>query len=357
MNKLSLSRAAIGLLAAAAALPATAQQTETRSYLSVNYDHVFQDNGRASDSGTGYSFGVGKALNQYWGLEFGGFYDQFQQQVGGSAWREYGAKVDGLFFYSRDARFSPYFGLGLGGMQTDLKTTGQGSFDPFADAGVGFFKYFPVGGRDLGLRADLRYRWTDPRINAVGTFGEPVVRVGLVMPFGARAGAAGTQQAASKPGLDSDGDGVLDDQDQCPGTVPGAKVDEHGCSVEQRRALAEGANRTYEDVHFAFDKSDLTDYAKAILDDAAKTINGLTEKYPGLKVDVSGHTDWVGTEGYNQALSERRAEVVRQYLSRKGVESKRVTTHAYGETKPVAPNDTDEGRALNRRAEVKTHAE
>jgi OOP family OmpA-OmpF porin len=86
-------------------------------------------------------------------------------------------------------------------------------------------------------------------------------------------------------------------------------------------------------------------------------INGLTEKYPAIKVDISGHTDAVGSEGYNQGLSERRANVVKQYLLRKGVDAGRVSTYAYGESKPVATNDTDEGRAQNRRSELRTRGE
>ena len=85
-------------------------------------------------------------------------------------------------------------------------------------------------------------------------------------------------------------------------------------------------------------------------------ITQLESKFPNLKVDVSGHTDWIGTDAYNQALSERRANSVQQYLTGKGVKASSIQTHAYGESKPVAPNTTKAGRALNRRVEVKTLA-
>jgi OOP family OmpA-OmpF porin len=71
-------------------------------------------------------------------------------------------------------------------------------------------------------------------------------------------------------------------------------------------------------------------------------------------VDVSGHTDWIGTDAYNQALSERRANTVKDYLVQKGVDASHIRTFAYGESQPVAPNTTPEGRALNRRAEIRT---
>jgi OOP family OmpA-OmpF porin len=116
-------------------------------------------------------------------------------------------------------------------------------------------------------------------------------------------------------------------------------------------------NVRFEDVHFAFDKYNLTGYAQASLDGDVTTINKLSGSYPGLKVDVSGHTDWIGTDAYNQALSERRATAVKDYLVRKGVDAGRIRTYAYGESQPVAPNTTAEGRALNRRAEISTKGE
>jgi len=119
-------------------------------------------------------------------------------------------------------------------------------------------------------------------------------------------------------------------------------------------ATTESANRKFENVHFAFDKSNLSDYAKASLTGDAQTINKLTTANPQLKVNVAGHTDWIGTAAYNQALSERRANAVKSYLGMKGVDASRIDTFAYGESKPIAPNTTAEGRALNRRAEIST---
>lgn len=71
------------------------------------------------------------------------------------------------------------------------------------------------------------------------------------------------------------------------------------------------------------------------------------------KVDLEGHADWTGTEQYNQGLSERRAASVQNYLVKKGIDESRITTRGFGETKPIADNKTREGRAKNRRVEVK----
>ena len=332
----TMSRAIVGLVVAASALPALAQEVETRPYASVMYDTVFSDKDRKAESGNGYSFGVGKALSKYWGLEIGGFYDQAKPQAGGNSWREYGGKIDGMFFYSRNPRFSPYAAIGVGGMENDLRTTGNKSFDVFADAGVGFMKYFPItAGYDVGFRADARYRWVNAKdIPGNHSFGEPVVRVGLVFPFGKRAATIASASGAAAAAA----------------PVMNAGKGNEGSS-------AEDVARSFEDVHFEFDHSDLTDLAKAMLDNDATALNALAQKNPEMKVDLSGHTDWIGTEGYNQALSERRADSVKQYLIRKGVDAGRITTHAYGETRPVAPNDTAEGRAKNRRVEIRTDAQ
>ena len=399
MNK--YLRASLALLLTSTMLPAVAGEQEMRPYLSGGVAYTFADSDRNSNGGQGLFLGAGKTINQFWGLEFGGFYNGFDSGTGSPAeWRELGAKLDGLFFYSREAAFSPYFGVGVGGVKTDLKTAPTGSStDAFVDAGLGFFKYFAAnGGVDLGMRADLRYRWVDAdelptAVNS--SFSEPVLRLSLVVPMGARATSlepTAAATAASPTGSriaagkvvpnDNDGDGVLDDTDNCPGTPGGWLIDARGCPVDSDHdgvpdnldkcpgtaagitvdakgcpvaAAVAGAGRSFENVNFAFDKADLTDYAKALLDNAANVIGGLVQKYPSLKIDVSGHTDWMGTDAYNQALSERRANAVKDYLTRKGVDPARVSSFAYGETKPVAPNDTEEGRALNRRAEVRTH--
>lgn len=85
------------------------------------------------------------------------------------------------------------------------------------------------------------------------------------------------------------------------------------------------------------------------LDSVAASLN----KYPNSLIDVYGHTDATGTDVYNQTLSENRARVVADYLASKGVNPARVRSTGFGKTQPVATNDTPEGRAANRRVEIK----
>jgi OOP family OmpA-OmpF porin len=138
---------------------------------------------------------------------------------------------------------------------------------------------------------------------------------------------------------DSDGDGVPDDLDKCPNTPKGFKVDATGCIIQQTVVL--------QAVNFQFNSDQLTDAAKQTLDSVAAGLAG----QPSLQVEIDGHTDSKGTAAYNQKLSARRAESVRHYLISKGASSQMLTAHGFGSSKPVASNDTDDGRAQNRRVE------
>ena len=102
-------------------------------------------------------------------------------------------------------------------------------------------------------------------------------------------------------------------------------------------------------VLFDFDKT-------AIKPDGAKILDRLVaflKENPDRKVDLEGHTDWTGTDKYNEGLSLRRAASVKNYLIKKGVDTSRIATRGFGEAKPIADNKTKDGRAKNRRVEVK----
>ncbi len=101
-------------------------------------------------------------------------------------------------------------------------------------------------------------------------------------------------------------------------------------------------------VNFDFDKYDIRPDATPILDEAARTL----KEYGDVTVSVGGYTDSIGSEAYNERLSLRRANAVREYLERRGVAAGRMTVRGFGESNPVASNATAEGRAQNRRVEL-----
>lgn len=105
---------------------------------------------------------------------------------------------------------------------------------------------------------------------------------------------------------------------------------------------------TVGEAYFDFDKAELKPSAEDVLRETVKTL----KDNPDLRVVVEGHTDSVGSEQYNERLSERRAEAVKRYLVRQGIDSSHITTRGYGESRPIADNTSREGRAKNRRAEI-----
>ncbi|KHA63180.1 MULTISPECIES: OmpA family protein [Sphingomonas] len=102
-------------------------------------------------------------------------------------------------------------------------------------------------------------------------------------------------------------------------------------------------------ITFAYDSATVQPQFQRTLDQVADTLRQYNQTY----IDVYGHTDSTGSDSYNQTLSQRRATSVADYLSSHGVQSARIGTRGYGESQPIASNDTDAGRAANRRVEVK----
>lgn len=175
--------------------------------------------------------------------------------------------------------------------------------------------------------------------------------------------------------LDSDGDGVVDGLDKCPGTPAGRKVNADGCEIDtDGDGLVDGVDKcptvyaktadgcpaaaatpaaapkklALEGVNFDNDKATLRPEAISTLDQAAATL----KEWGDVKVEVAGHTDSNASDAYNMALSQRRAEAVRNYLISKGIAADRLTAKGYGEANPIADNSTEEGRFNNRRVEL-----
>lgn len=150
---------------------------------------------------------------------------------------------------------------------------------------------------------------------------------------------------------DSDGDGVYDSVDRCPDTPKGVKVDQYGCPPPVRKVMEMkvGETYTFKDVQFETNKADLKASAYPALEAVAEALKA----QPNLNVQIEGHTDSTGKKDYNQQLSQRRAESVMKYLNAKGIAAERMTATGYGMTRPIASNDTAQGRTENRRVEFK----
>lgn len=138
--------------------------------------------------------------------------------------------------------------------------------------------------------------------------------------------------------VDSDGDSVVDRLDRCPNTPAGTKVDAHGCPDLLLSLTG---------INFKFDSSVVESNSSEVLDRAVASLNESKD----VAVRIEGHCDSTGGDAYNQLLSERRGNAVKDYLVAHGIAAQRLSVVGKGESAPVASNDTEEGRFQNRRVE------
>lgn len=341
-----------------------------RWYVSPMASMTFADNKRNTDDGIGGALLIGKPISPRVNLEGHLFYTGFDGEDGGGDFDLSALGFDVIAFPFDSGLFG-IAGLAFGSGDADVQSgTGSALNDDnedsiILDAGVGYligpFDFLNKG----GLRVEARARFDQRTDSGVDDLVEPVISAGLLYPFGEVAPPPVPPEAPldvvpTAAPADSDGDGVADDLDQCPDTPAGTVVDAVGCPVEAKledlgdRSNLDGAvlgdSFILRGVQFDFDKSDLRPDAKDLLDGVTQK---LVETSPEVKIEVGGHTDELGTAEYNQNLSERRAKSVSRYLQAGGVADERMTERGYGESQPIAPNDTEEGRAQNRRVELK----
>ena len=153
---------------------------------------------------------------------------------------------------------------------------------------------------------------------------------------------------------DNTGHLVLDSAGKCvknSAWMPALALDECGDKAPAKAPAVEKISLKA-DAHFDFDKSDLKAGDKKELDAAAAKLKAMKIE----SITVTGHTDNVGTDTYNQKLSERRAESVKKYLVGKGLSAGQIQTQGKGESQPVADNKTADGRAKNRRVDIEFKA-
>ena len=245
-------------------------------------------------------------------------------RVFGNLVKDYGLTTD----------LSLYALAGLGVEFFDNELTKHQKDGLFGNYGVGL-KYQLTDA--MALKFDLRHL-----ISAQNGDSTLLYNFGLAIPFGEKAAkvapvAVAAPVAAKAAPKDSDADGVIDELDKCPDTMRGSKVDTVGCM-------------TLVNLNINFDtaKADIKDSYNSRIAEFAKVMN--TDK--NLKANIEAHTDSVGSVPYNQKLSERRAASAVKALTDLGVEKSRLKAVGYGKTRPIASNETAEGRAENRRVQA-----
>jgi OmpA-OmpF porin, OOP family len=345
-----------------------------KDYVDIMGSGMWADSDRNLDDGfAGGSVRLGRAFTDLWNLELAGSYLALDGDNNSDPdWKQGALGINAMSVFNRGGHFQPYLLAGIGA-NTERYDGNQKRENLYGDLGLGAI--VPIFENKGRLRAEVLYRMTDnvreiPNTGDTYTAGDVILNIGFGIPFGhvaAPVAAAavvapvfldgdgdGVEDAKDKcPGtpkgapvdefgceFDSDGDGVVDSQDQCPGTPPGVKVDALGCPPEL----------VLEKVFFKFDSAELTEESKIVLQEnirAGQAVKLLQND--SVMVEVAGHTDSIGNDAYNMALSERRANTVRDFLIANGVPADRLTARGYGETDPIADNSTDAGRAQNRR--------
>jgi len=383
-----MKRYASALAVFAMFLVSTAEAAEAPGqwYVAPMASAIWVDNSRQSDDDVGAHLALGKATENYnfefsaWGYQLGGYNND-------DMW---GTDLGFYRVWYRDRRVTPYLGAAFGFMKNQnsrLEDT-QGAQNSFA---FGLLTDL-TRSRTIALRTEFRWRLD---YSGDSTEQDYIANVGLQIPFGGKpepvavvdpdsdgdgvpdsrdrcpdtpAGVvvdangcpldsdgdgvadyldkcpgtpAGTAVDAVGCPLDSDGDGVLDGDDACPNTPAGARVDVRGCEIKAVIRLP--------GVEFEYNSANLTPASQATLNDAAATLI----KNSDLKIEVAGYTDSAGAEEYNRNLSDRRAASVRDYLVNAGANPANLTSRGYGESNPIADNRTADGRARNRRVELR----
>ncbi|SFL87139.1 OmpA family protein [Marinobacter zhejiangensis] len=392
----SMRPLAIAVVAAAISTPTLA---EDKDYIYLNpfaaYQY-FDDKRDLSETGT-FGFGLEYRFAPHWAVE--ALYSRANADrkytAGNSDFEE--LRLDGLYYFAAPEKaWNPYLAVGAGHADFgDELTHSPGTNHEETRVNVGGGVRYNVT-EMVSLRGDLReFHGIDE-----STF-DTQVSLGFSLAFG----KASSKSEPAPVVMDSDNDGVEDNQDQCPSTPAGAAVDSMGCELDNDRdgvansadqcpATPAGANvdakgcETDGDNDGVVDSKDECPNTAAGAEVDAKGCEGIAEtietfeievqfptnsaeiggsydaqiqrvatfmnENPETIVEIAGHTDSAGNADYNQALSQRRAEsVARRLTENLGVEAERVTAVGYGEAEPVADNGTAAGRAENRRVEAR----
>ena len=340
---------------------AMAQDFDDRWYLSGSVGANVQAFKRDTSGSPFGMIGVGKFFAPRWSFDLEFNYQDPKFQHSDLKWTQYGALVAARYHFKKEGRnWWPYIKAGIGAERAKEEfrvipggpVFTRGDTHLATELGVGLqADYGRVNMRgEVGIRYDLDNNSVHaPNENHFVDF---LASVGVTVALGPEPIKAVAPEPAPAPVVtcadkDSDGDGVNDCNDKCPNSQAGQTVGPDGCPVPVTIDL--------KGVNFDFDKSTLRPDAVAILNEAIQVL----VKYPDLKVEVAGHTDSIGTDAYNQKLSERRAKAVYDYLTSNGVNAARlIGPNGYGESHPIAPNtnpdgsDNPEGRAQNRRTEL-----
>lgn len=360
-----------------ASIGAAQAQDYSNWYIAPRVGAVIPDSDRETDSSLFTGIGIGFWSTPNFAVDFEVTHNNadFEKKSvrNNHEFENVGVGFAGRYFFGDAGNaWRPYAMGGLGFLRhaaisgSQLSPSRTNGWDPMVTVGGGVQHGFSDR---LAFRAEIAARYDrDNNSRQYFTadhktgFVDAIASVALLVNFGGEAAPPPTKTIENPPpakvetscrDLDDDNDGVNNCDDRCPGTQAGVQVGPDGCPLDVKIDLR--------GVNFKFDRpkkgeknisptlQEPTADSIAILDQAVDVL----QRNPSLRVEVVGHTDSVGTDEYNQGLSERRARIVYDYLTSHGIDASRLSGPiGYGESRPIDTNDTKEGRARNRRTEL-----
>jgi OOP family OmpA-OmpF porin len=333
-----MNKKLVGLAVAATlgltALTASAEDMFRGAWYAVpGVSYMNTDSDLDADNGAGGFISIGKELSPSWDLQGRLGYNRADEDLGlglgeSGKYKSTQLGLDALYMFSRD-KFRPFLLAGLGATRNDVDYKIPG-FDVdgkktswLASLGLGAQYLFSD---KFGVQADLRHQWSraDAKITNLATgvssgedggIGNTLFNLGGIFRFGAPAPVVA--EAAPEPAPIA----------AAPESAPIAAAPEPVKCTPQMDTITVGAEKL-----FGFDKANISDEGKDALNEAAAKIKA----NPELKaVIVTGHTDRIGSDAYNQKLSERRAHLVKDYLAAQGVDPSIIEAVGKGESEPV----------------------
>ena len=368
----------MGLAMAVGTTAVSANDFDDRWYVTPSVSFVKPDSDKDANSALAAGLAFGKFITNNISIDLELDKSTMDYKTGGELSQK-SIGLMGRYHFAEKMGLRPYVGVGFGALRHSDSRTNHSIRIPDATEAMGTFAagISKELSKKVKLRTEVRYRLenSDDLNSRENTFADFMFNAGLNVAFGQYSEQSTETKLVEKaPQLDSDNDGVSDANDRCPNTPAGTKVDSTGCALtvdgdddrdgvlnsrdacpNSKAGAVVGSDGCevqvvieLQGVHFDTDKATLKSESIAILNAAVKTLG----EHGKIMVQVAGHTDSRASEAYNQALSERRAKVVYDYLVAHGIDSSRMTWKGYGETQPIATNDTAEGRAQNRRTEL-----